>query len=113
MNEIAIMMTLDEAQNCVDEIKSGIANVGKRLLELKEREGWRALGYNNWRECGQQEFGYKQSHVYRLLEAADIERNISPIGENHSPIPESHLRPLATLTPDQQRSVWTTVLSRA
>lgn len=84
MNEIiTIKMTLDEARQCVNEIKAGINDVGKKLLQLYEGEGWRVLGYATWRECAQVEFGFKQSHAYRLLEFAEVTRNIefSPIGE--------------------------------
>jgi ParB family chromosome partitioning protein len=98
-------MTPDEARQCADDIHAGIVSIGRKLLELYEREGWRALGYESWRECAQSEFGFKQSHTYRLLAAAEVERNISPIGENQT-IPESHLRPLASLPPDQQPLVY-------
>ena len=108
---IAVMMTEQEARQIINEIRLGIFDVGKKLLELKEREGWRALGYKTWRECAQMEFGYKQSRVYQLLEAAEIERNISTIVEK--PIPESHLRPLASLEPEQQREAWALAVQTA
>ncbi len=104
-------MTASEARTCVDAIRSGIVNVGRQLLELYERDGWRALGYSNWRECAQVEFGYKQSRVYQLLEAAEIERNISTIGGNS--IPERVVRPLASLPADTQRTVWAEAVETA
>jgi hypothetical protein len=99
-------MSTAEARQCVDEIRTGIVNVRQRLLDLYERRGWEALGYSSWRECAQAEFGHHQSYAYRLLEAAEIQRNISPIGEIEKPIRESQLRPLAPLPPDLQREVW-------
>lgn len=102
--DVQVLMTEAEARECVDAIKSGIINVGRKLLELHEREGWRALGYASWRECAQAEFGFRQSRVYQLLEAAEIERNISTMVE--IPIPERQLRPLAALPADLQREVW-------
>lgn len=47
---------------------------------------------------------YLQSYLYRQLEAAKTEKVISPIGEKE--IPESVLRPLTSLPPDQQREVF-------
>jgi hypothetical protein len=73
---ITIKMTADEARQCANEIKAGINDVGKRLLQLYEGEGWKVLGYDTWRECAQMEFGFKQSHVYQLLEFAEVTRNI-------------------------------------
>ena len=56
------------------------------------------------------EFGYSASYVYRLMDAARVERNISPIGEKADPIPESQLRPLARLEPEQQQEAWAQVV---
>jgi hypothetical protein len=100
-----VMMSAAEAHSCVDGIKGHIESARKLLLDLYEREGWKALGYESWRECAVAEFGESKSQLYRELEAAKIERNISPIGEIGS-IRESHLRPLGKLEPDQQRKAW-------
>lgn len=96
------MMDQAEARATVDAIKGHMDSARKLLLDLEEREGWKALGYASWRACAQAEFGQSSAQVYRLLTAAKIEQAIdSPIGEN----PESHLRPLVTLdTPEQQKA---------
>lgn len=96
------MMDQAEARATVDAIKGHMDSARKLLLDLEEREGWKALGYSSWRACAQAEFGQSSAQVYRLLTAAKIEQAIdSPIGEN----PESHLRPLVTLdTPEQQKA---------
>ena len=98
-------MTTIEARLCIDEIKLHVGRARAKLLDLYERRGWEALGYGNWRECVVGEFGQSQAYLYRQLEAAQTERNISPIGEIGK-IPESQLRPLASLEPAQQREVW-------
>ncbi|GIK40238.1 MAG: hypothetical protein BroJett011_40710 [Chloroflexota bacterium] len=102
-------MTETEARVLIEEIKTDISAVGAKLLELHEREGWKALGYSSWRECVMQEFDFQSSHVYRLLDFAKIQRVLSPIGENGYPLPaaESVARPLAALPdPEQQREAW-------
>lgn len=118
--EIAIVknnMIYKEARECADKINANMNNVRHLVLDLYEREGWTALGYESWRECVTKEFNSSQSHIYRQLDAAKTELNISPIGENQSennictivqkdPIPESQLRPLTRLEPDQQREAW-------
>jgi hypothetical protein len=107
-------LTRTEARSLVERIRSHINNARALVLELYEKEGWKALGYNSWRECVVAEFDQSQAHLYRLLKAAEVERNISPIGENGKctivqnaePICEAVLRPLASLEPEQQREVW-------
>jgi hypothetical protein len=70
-------MTETEARVLIEEIKTDISAVGAKLLELHEREGWKALGYSSWRECVMQEFDFQSSHVYRLLDFAKIQRVLS------------------------------------
>jgi hypothetical protein len=77
---IVAPMTEIEARELIEEIKIGISTVGQKLLELYEREGWRALGYSTWRDCVMTEFDFQQA-IYRLLDFAWVERNLSPIGE--------------------------------
>ena len=95
------LMTADEARVCVAQIRAGLENIRVLALELQEREGWRALGYQNWRECAAAEFGKSEAYVYRLADAARIDRAISPIGENLT-VPESHARELAPLKDDPE-----------
>lgn len=95
------MMDATEAREIVTRIKTRIDLARGELLELHDREGWKALGYKSWQACASAEFGGSAAQMYRLLSAAQIERAIdSPIGE----YPESHLREVAKLdTPEQQR----------
>jgi hypothetical protein len=46
----------------------------------------------------------EKSQTYRLLDAARVVSNLSPIGE--LPTHESQVRPLTGLEPDQQREAW-------
>jgi hypothetical protein len=98
-------LTQVQARSLVERIRSHINDARALVLELHEKEGWKALGYDSWRECVVAEFEQSQAYLYRQLNAAQVERNISPIGEN-KPIPESVLRPLASLPPAQQREAW-------
>lgn len=98
-------MTIDEARQCVDGINASITNARVLLWELYTREGWKTLGYSSWRECVAAEFNQSQAYLYRQLKAAEIEQNISPIGEIGR-ISESRVRPLTALPPAQQAEAW-------
>lgn len=106
-NAIAIRpMIYKEAREAVDQINSNMNNVRYLVLDLYEREGWVALGYQSWRECVVAEFKQNENYLYRQLEAAQVQKNILPIGKNE--IAESQLRPLIKLrdNPAQQREAW-------
>ncbi len=97
-------MNRGEAAKCVQRICDSMDDARAALLDLYEREGWRALGYASWRECVTAEFQQSQSYLYRELTAARIEREFSPKGEM-TPLPERHARELAPLSADERRAV--------
>jgi len=101
-------MTPAEARTCVIEINRHLESARAQLLELYEREGWRALGYGSWRECVTVEFQRSQSALYRALEAARVERALFPtLGKVD--LDESHLVALAPLPVKEQRQLATGV----
>ncbi|MDJ0719556.1 MAG: hypothetical protein QNJ54_35935 [Prochloraceae cyanobacterium] len=102
------LMTPDEARQCIEEIKGHLIGVRKLLLELEERRGWEALGYESMRQCMVGEFGRSQSQLYRELKAGKIERKISPRGEIGL-IPEGHLRHIGKLSPEKWLDAWSEV----
>lgn len=106
--EIVVLMSPEEALTTVRKINEHMNSARVLVLDLYERRGWEALGYLSWRECVVSEFSASQSYLYRQLEAAQIEKNISPMGEIGT-IPERHLRPLTTLEPAQQIEAWNEV----
>lgn len=82
MNTLTVgPMTAIEARQCIEDIKHGMTNIRLQLLELYEREGWRALGYDSWRGCVLVEFGQSEAKLYYELAAAKAERNISTMVE--------------------------------
>ena len=112
------MMTTEEARQCIEQINDNLKDTRDLLLELWQREGWKALGYNSWRACVTKEFRGKQAYLYYQLAAAKVERNISTLVENAEDvkigsIPERHLRPLASLPPHQQPGAYEKAIATA
>ena len=105
-------MTRDEARTCADKINGCINDARALVLELYERKGWKALGYDSWEHCVTAEFERSRSYLFRQLAAAKVERELSPIGDIGS-IPESQLRPLAPLPAPQQREAWSKAVDSA
>ena len=102
--ETVVLLTKAQARKIVDRVNAHFTDARALLLELEEREGWRALGYDSWRSCAIAEFGKSASRVYQLVDAAKVERAISTMVDSKKPIPERLLRPLATLeTEEEQR----------
>lgn len=82
------------------------AMVNSLLLDMRDRKGWKALGYESFKEYGEKELGYQEAHIYRLVDAAEMSLQIgySPIGESKQPS-ESQLRPLKAVPEDERKAM--------
>lgn len=95
---IRVQMSRDEAALCVERINHHLETAGEHLrrarqliYDLKELEGWRALGYDNWTQCKLEAFGRSAAQIDREYKAARLEIVIDPHGEIGN-IPERVLR---------------------
>ena len=73
---------------------------------MRDRKGWKALGYESFVEYGEKELNIGSAYVYRLAESAEISLQIgfSPIGEKQPP--ESQLRPLTQVPESVRKEIW-------
>lgn len=113
---LAPVMSVTEARSCVDEIKGHLNRVRALLLDLDERRGWETLGYDSMRQCMLHEFEDVRSqlrHLYRELKAGHIEKAVCPLGHKIGSIPETHLRELGKLPPEQWLPCWNEAISTA
>jgi hypothetical protein len=97
-------MTLEEATAKHQELKAIHGVARSMLLEMRDRKGWKVLGYSSWEEYGEKEWDYGKQYLYRLATASRIESIVSPIGEKQ--IPESQLRPLTQVPDDIKKQIW-------
>lgn len=107
---VLLDMTLAEAQAKHTELKSIHSIARTMLLEMRDRKGWLALGFESWADYAIKEWGYSENYLNRLANAARIQSVVVPIGTNE--IPESHTRELANLpTDDAMREVYDRVIA--
>lgn len=114
-----VLMSEDEARAAVARIKRAAEDLCALLFDLKEREGWRALGYETWGECIRTEFQMSRQHAHRLINSHIVERvlapmlveRVSPAGDTPT-VPETHARQLAPLLdrPDDLRAAYADAL---
>ena len=61
MNDLIQMeMTLEEARETDRLIKRHINTTRYLLLDMRDRKGWKALGYESFVEYGKQSLGYEK-----------------------------------------------------
>ena len=99
MNRLLHLETIIETeQRCFYKI-------GKALKEVRDERLYRQLLFDSFESYLKQRWDMSRSHGYRLIEAARIIDNLSPIGEK-LPENEAQLRPLIHLSPSDQCKIW-------
>ncbi|MEG4441987.1 hypothetical protein QUB47_19100 [Microcoleus sp. AT9_B5] len=102
-------MSRQEAQQITDDIRSNFDSLGKMLIEVRERKGFLALGYQSLESYCLTEFGKGKARVYQLIEEARIEEGITAeLAASDSPIkslkmPGTYLRELKVLESPRQQ----------
>lgn len=103
-----------ELAECERRIERGLTTfveVGQAFLAIRDKRLYREHCATFEDYC-QARWGMSRIHAYRLMEAAQVVGNLSPIG-NSLPNNEAQARPLAQLSVDGQREVWQRVIESA
>jgi len=104
-----------ELATCTEIIQKGLktfVEVGLALLTVRgNRWHKRRYGYTTFEEYCQARWGLSRRRAYQLMDAAIVVENVKNF--SHPPAIESHAAPLASLTPDQQQTVWRVVVETA
>jgi hypothetical protein len=79
--------------------------LGKALNEIKQARLYRLALYDNFGTYVKARWDMGRAQAYRFINAYQVVKNLSPIGDK-LPANESQVRPLAKLTPLEQRSTW-------
>jgi len=69
-------MTVAQARDLTERIKSGVGQVSLLLLEAHERRAWAVLGYPTWGAYVRQEFGLSRTRSYELVYHGQVIREI-------------------------------------
>lgn len=77
--------------------------VGNALLAIRDGRLYRET-HGTFEDYCRERWGMSKTHANRLIEAAEVSENVTPIGV--IPTSESQARPLARLEPPQQQEAW-------
>jgi hypothetical protein len=106
----ALLLTeaeIDRLAECEAVIEGGwqtTIDVANALLEIRDLRLYRK-DYATFETYCKGRWGFERAHAYRLMDAAGVVQNLSPMGDIQ-PTNERQVRPLTDLEPEQQREVW-------
>lgn len=103
---------LAELETVIERGLQTFIEVGNALWEIREKRLYRAE-YATFADYCRQRWGLQQSRAYQLLDAAEVVRNLQSSTIVELPANEAQARPLAKLSPDQQRQVWQQAIATA
>jgi phage N-6-adenine-methyltransferase len=104
----------DRLLECERVIERGLntfVEVGQALLEIRD-SGLYKDGYSTFEGYCRERWGMQRAHAYRLMDSAEVVKNLSPIGDI-LPINIEQTRPLAGLSPELQRDIWQEAIETA
>lgn len=102
--------TLTKLEQVVTNGLTSFAAVGKALRLIREKQLYRESA-ETFEEYVATKWNMSRSYASRLIVAAEICENLSPMG--NTPSSERVARPLASLPPEQQREAWAEVVEAA
>ncbi len=96
---------LGQLETIIAGKRQGFFELGKALNEIKQARLYRLALYDSFGAYVKARWDMGKSQAYRFINAYEIVNNLSPIGDK-VPVNESQVRPLAMLTPFEQRAIW-------
>ena len=108
-NVSAIADILPTAESTKRTIGSLPATTRYLLLDMRDRKGWKALGYESFGDYGKKSLGYEKAYLTQLADAGEISLQLGYDAEfaiaNYPP-PESQLRPLKSVPESVRKEIW-------
>lgn len=102
---------INELERCEVVIKQGLETfieVGQALMIIRDKRLYRA-DHGTFEHYCRDKWGMQKSNAYRLVSAAEVISNLSPIGDI-LPQTESQARPLTKIEPELQPVIWNEVV---
>lgn len=94
-------ITKEEVDDLIKKINDGILQIREALLRIHETQGWLKLKCKTFEEMAHKHFKKTRTHLYRMIDAAKVERNLRPVYDV-SGVPDSVLRALREVTVELQ-----------
>lgn len=102
MTAIEIKSDLAKQEEIIERGLATFIEVGRALMAIRDRELYKDK-YLTFKDYCQVRWGMTRQHAYRLIDAADVANDVSPIGDIAH---ESQARPLKQFDTDMRRVAW-------
>ena len=97
---------LSQFENIIAANQRCFHQTGKALMQIRDNQLFRDLLFDSFEAYVNQRWDMARSQAYRLIKAAGVMENLSPIGNGILPANEYQARVLARFTKADQRNIW-------
>lgn len=97
---------LADLEKIIETDRHKFYRIGKALRQIRNEKLFRQLLFDSFEAYVKDRWDMARSHAYRLIEAANVIDNLSPIGDRILPENEAQTRALARLRAFDQRRLW-------
>lgn len=97
---------LAQLESIIETDRRKFYRIGKALRQIRNEQLFRELLFDSFEAYVKERWDMARSHAYRLIEAANVIDNLSPIGDGILPENEAQTRPLARLKVFDQQQIW-------
>ena len=97
---------LIKLENVIETNQRKFYQIGKALKAIRDERLFRDLLFDHFEVYVKERWDMARSQAYRLIEAANVIDNLSPIGDGNLPENESQTRILAPFNKEDQRKIW-------
>lgn len=97
---------LTQLENLILTNQRKFYEIGKALKQIRDERLFRDLLFDRFETYVKERWDMARSQAYRLIEAATVIENLSPIGDGILPENESQARVLAHYKKEDQRKIW-------
>lgn len=93
-------------ETVIDTNQRNFYQIGGALKQIRDERLFRTLLYDRFETYVKERWDMARSQAYRLIEAAAVMENLSPIGDKILPKNESQARVLARYSKEDQQKIW-------
>lgn len=113
MSALPVPSRLDELEGVIERGLATFVEVGQALLEIRDERHYRET-HDTFEFYCRERWNFSRPQAYRLIEAATVTAELSPMGDIPSPASERVARELAPLRaePETLREAWTETVER-
>jgi hypothetical protein len=97
---------LIQLENIIEANQHKFYQTGKALKQIRDDRLFRDLLFDSFEAYVKDRWDMARSQAYRLITAAEVIDNLSPIGDGVLPQNEFQTRVLARFTKAEQRKIW-------